>query len=257
MYRKHAEDKATLAASGQMYMRYLSEQQQKVDLQQPISESFLVWHRDRKWNPKLRQVDVFGMAQKHKNFTKVCACRYWYELSDGYLGQWAVTQLPHMHYDDLLPTTLKYVPGMEHFVGILDYLLGWKYVDPDLIATRSGYRFRISALPCAVHGDGTFLSLPDYRPGEPVFVNDKAAFEYVCFLMDRDLTYRGHRDARMHTWHMRMQAFFLLYRKVSSIVDEHEYELYKQQWSHMRSSVYEPKASWSAEQQRVFDIVHL
>ena len=45
--------------------------------------------------------------------TKVVACRYWYELSDGFLGQWTVTQLPHSKYSDSLPVDCKHIPGLQ------------------------------------------------------------------------------------------------------------------------------------------------
>ena len=111
VYREQLQQEK-LSGSAEMYSRYLLSQQQLTDLQQPVSQSFLVWHRDKKWNARFRRVDVFGQGVKHKNMTNVVACRYWYELADGYLGQFAATQLPHMKVEDLLPKEYQFIPGI-------------------------------------------------------------------------------------------------------------------------------------------------
>ena len=51
----------------------------------------------------------------------VTACRYWYELTDGFWGQFVSTQIPHAKPEDILPTE-KYLHTMINFFGMIDYL---------------------------------------------------------------------------------------------------------------------------------------
>ena len=71
----------------------------------PLRESFLVWHRKREYDKETHGVRfrMGGRHQQRHEKTLVTACRYWYELHDGFLGQFALTQLPHFEAKDLLP----------------------------------------------------------------------------------------------------------------------------------------------------------
>ena len=81
----------------------------------PISQSFLVWHRTREYDKDSRSC-VFRGEKGGKRFgkTMVTACRYWYELTDGFWGQFASTQIPHAKPEDILPTE-KYLKTMINF----------------------------------------------------------------------------------------------------------------------------------------------
>ena len=70
----------------------------------PVSESFLVWHRTREYdNVKECVHDRGGRHQQRYTNTPVVACRYWYELADGFWGQLTITNLLHLQASDLLP----------------------------------------------------------------------------------------------------------------------------------------------------------
>ena len=154
----------------------------------------------------------------------------------------------------LLTTPLHF--GMEHFCGTLEYLMGWSYAGPDLIRCSNGMSFSTSALPFAVDADGQPREPSEYTLGAQVFASQRAAFDWLTFIVQRDLTYRGFRDERLSTWKLRMEACFLLHNRVLTMKDALEYEAYRQQWQHIKCGSYVAKASWSPEQQRVFDIVH-
>ena len=55
----------------------------------------------------------------------VVACRYWYELTDGYWGQFMVTQIPHQRPEDILPRSGRHLDTMVNFAGMLEYLSSW------------------------------------------------------------------------------------------------------------------------------------
>ena len=133
--------------------------------------------------------------------------------------------------------------------------MGWSYIDANCIQCSSGMTFSLDALPFAVDSDGTPHEISEYSPGANVFSSQRAAFDWLSFVIQRDLTYRGHRDERITTFKLRMDACFLLHNKVLAMKDAHEYECYRQQWQTIRCGKYVPKAEWSPEQQKVFDIV--
>jgi len=55
---------------------------------QPVCESFLVWHRARRYDPMEQKLkERGGRHQQDTQPTLVVACRYWYELTDGFWGQ--------------------------------------------------------------------------------------------------------------------------------------------------------------------------
>ena len=82
--------------SSRMYGIYLEEVRATRDRQQPLDCNFLVWHRTRQYDSQ-KQCMVFrgGRHQQVEHKTFVVACRYWYELTDGFWGQFVLTQIPH------------------------------------------------------------------------------------------------------------------------------------------------------------------
>ena len=90
--------------SAKMYGFYLQEKRQQMAADSPVSESFLVWHRTREYDSVKECVhDRGGRHQQRYTNTPVVACRYWYELTDGFWGQFTITNLLHLQASDLLP----------------------------------------------------------------------------------------------------------------------------------------------------------
>ena len=108
-----------------MYGTYLAEKQQQVACGVPIQESFLVWHRTRQWDTETNQM-VFrgGRHQQSRAPTLVAACRYWFELTDGYWGQFMVTQVPHQYPPNLLLAG-RHLTSMQNFAIMLEYISSW------------------------------------------------------------------------------------------------------------------------------------
>ena len=80
--------------STRMYGIYAEEMRVLTAAGQPIAESFLVWHRMREWD-QLKQTCVYRAGGRDRfGKTLVLACRYWYELTDGFWGQFVITQIP-------------------------------------------------------------------------------------------------------------------------------------------------------------------
>ena len=97
-----------------------------------VAQSFLVWHRGHRYDPIEQKVKDRDTDSR----TRVVACRYWYELTDGFWGQFVLTQLPHAAYDpemaalQLLPHERASLDRMKHFVGALEYLSRWRWRAP-------------------------------------------------------------------------------------------------------------------------------
>ena len=109
--------------SAKMYGFYLQQNHIALDADVPIAESFLVWHRSRQYDSQ-KECWVFrgGQHQRIHAQTLVVACRYWYELTDGYVGQFALTLLPHRCARDILPRASRHLVSMQNFAGVLEYL---------------------------------------------------------------------------------------------------------------------------------------
>ena len=120
-----------------MYGFYLREVQTQIAAGVPASQSFLAWHRGKEYDSAERALHVRGGRHNQRSMsTEVVACRYWYELTDGYWGQFSLTQLPHMDPAYLLPGDVKHLVSMQHFVGIIQYLMSWKWSTEDGIPER-------------------------------------------------------------------------------------------------------------------------
>ena len=84
--------------SARMYGIYLQEMRGLVAASVVIDVSFLAWHRTREYDPQSSTYVFRGRADKqYASKTMVVACRYWYELTDGFWGQLVLTQIPHLH----------------------------------------------------------------------------------------------------------------------------------------------------------------
>ena len=113
--------------TSKMYGFYLEEKRQQVSAGAPIAESFLQWHRSRQYNTETARMDFRGgQHNQHSTKTLVVACRYWYELTDGFWGQLVLTQIPHTVAKDILPSAYKHLESMQNFAGMLEYASTWK-----------------------------------------------------------------------------------------------------------------------------------
>ena len=82
--------------SSKMYGFYVEEMRAGLRCGKPISEVFLHWHRMRRYDAESNAAEYRGtVVQQGRAKTMVVACRYWYELTDGFWGQLVLTQIPH------------------------------------------------------------------------------------------------------------------------------------------------------------------
>ena len=106
--------------SARMYGMYLNEKRQEAAAGHPVCENFLVWHRSREYDSETGSVKFRGgMHQQTTSKTQVVACRFWYELTDGYWDQFCVAHLLHQYAEDLLPGAVQHLQCMQNFVGML------------------------------------------------------------------------------------------------------------------------------------------
>ena len=235
--------------SCRMYGIYLQEKRQEVNAGKPVCETFLVWHRSRQYDREQETVQHRGgRNQQGHTMTQVVACRYWYELTDGFWGQFCITNLPHAQARDLLPGDSKHLACMQNFSGMLEYLSTWRWSeDRGVVQTTAGFLFRIDALPFLVDDGGEIQAVGKYAAGEAVFASDWHAFSHMLSLTKRDLQYRGMRDDRISCFHWKQDANFLLYRRVKDCQDAHEYECLRQQWDTLNRPKHR-QLQWSAKQ---------
>ena len=106
-----------------MYGIFSQEQKELTEGFQALSDNFLTWHRTREFDATTETI-LFrgGRHQQRQKLTLVVACRYWYELTDGFWGQLAITQLPHVSAADILPHSVQHLLSMRNFAGMLEYL---------------------------------------------------------------------------------------------------------------------------------------
>ena len=62
--------------TAKMYGYYLEEQRRQLAAGTPVSESFLVWHRTRQYDPIEKQLTYRGGGNQRSEQTMVVACRY-------------------------------------------------------------------------------------------------------------------------------------------------------------------------------------
>ena len=115
--------------SAKTYATYLEEMRGIHAVGHPLLENFLVWHRTRQYD-SVKQCCVFrgGRQQQGQQKTLVVACRHWYKLTDGFWGQLVLTHLPHCDSKYVLPIEKRHLDCMANFVGMIEYLLTWKWV---------------------------------------------------------------------------------------------------------------------------------
>ena len=241
--------------SARMYGFYLEEQRRALAAGTPVSESFLVWHRTRQYDAVHQQLEYRG-GKHNQTFqpTLVVACRYWYELTDGFWGQFALTQLPHQYAKELLPQDFQHLVCMQNFSGALEYLCSWQWKTEKLIQTSNGMVFDVSALPFSVDERGDIDPIAKYVEGAPVFDSDRSAFEYIKKIAERDLQHRGMRDDRISCFHYKAEANFLLYRKVRNCTDAAKYAYLQHCWDTINRPRYTSK-KWGDKQQKALDII--
>jgi len=109
--------------STRMYGIFSQEQKEITDGDNALTENFLTWHRTREFDATSETI-LFrgGRHQQRQKVTLVVACRYWYELTDGFWGQLVITQLPHVSAADILPHSVQHLLSMRNFAGMLEYL---------------------------------------------------------------------------------------------------------------------------------------
>ena len=126
----------------------------------------------------------------------VVACRYWYELTDGYWGQFMLTQVPHQYPQDLLPVG-RHLTSMQNFAGMLEYRSSWVWRDEDSVQSSSGCLVSTGSLPLMIDEHGEPKSLGQYVAGNKVFDTEGDSYMYLLELAARDLQFRGFRDDRV------------------------------------------------------------
>ena len=124
------------------------------------------------------------------------ACRYWYELTDGYWGQLVLTKVPHQYPQDLLPVG-RHLASMANFAGMLEYLSCWVWREEGVVATGSGCVVSTTSLPLLIDDIGQPISLGECVAGRPVFATQADSYSYLLEIAARDLQYRGYRDDRV------------------------------------------------------------
>ena len=242
--------------SAKMYGAYLAEKRQQVCHHAPITESFLVWHRDRQFDSEADQGFTYrgGRHQQVQTQTLVVACRYWYELTDGYWGQFVLTQIPHQRPEDILPRSGRHLDSMQNFAGMLEYLSSWVWRSEEVIESRSGCLISTAALPLLLDDRGEPRRLGPYAAGDPVFANEREAYAYLLELASRDLQYRGFRDDRVANFARKQEASMLLLQRVRHCADDAEYEMLRQQWDSVNRPQYQ-RRTWSPRQEEALGAV--
>jgi len=177
-----------------MYGFYLQEQRTQLENGLPVCQNFLEWHRIREYDKETEGIKFRGgRHQQRLTQTPVVACHFWYELTDGYWGQFALMMLPHCTPEDILPREYPHLESMANFVGAIEYMKSWKWhADENVIKTANGMLFHTSALPLLVSLKGEIIPPgTQQREDAEVFDSDLDAFEYLVRLATRDLQYRG------------------------------------------------------------------
>ena len=146
---------------------------------------------------------------------------------------------------------------MQNFVGMIEYLMSWKWVGSDRISANGGFVFSLKALPFKVTdaGEVDVLQPPSTEECDrSVFSSDRKVFAWLMGMAVRDLQYRGFRDERLASFRQKQEANFLLYRRVERCTDDHEYEMLRQSWDTLNRPKYANRV-WSEKQQEAIDAV--
>ena len=82
-------DERKVNFSTRMYGIYLQEMRVLIAAGATMKESFLAWHRSREYDAESQTCSMRGgKHQQRYHKTMVVACRYWYELTDGFWVRW-------------------------------------------------------------------------------------------------------------------------------------------------------------------------
>ena len=239
--------------SSKMYGFYTQEMRDLLAAGGSIETCFLQWHRHREFDPKTQSCMPRGGQHQHRHHrTLVCACRYWYELCDGYWGQFVLTQIPHVSPAHILPREWKHLECMQNFAGALEYLHSWSWQSPGIIRAFQDCIFKSAALPLVIDDSGIPQDIGIFSQDARVFSTTHDAFEYLITLARRDLLYRGFRDDRIMSFTLRTQALFALYQNMRNCSDDHEYALLRQHWDAINRPGYVHRV-WSPRQQEALD----
>ena len=143
---------------------------------------------------------------------------------------------------------------MQNFVGALEYLCSWTWVDPGMVRAGVDTVFHVSSLPVRIADDGELLEVAPHRYRQRVFASDVDAYDFLMSLAQADLQYRGFRDDRVTCFQSKQYANFLLYRRVVASLDLHGYEMLRQSWDLVNRPQYSEKR-WSREQDEALERV--
>ncbi|MDA8583179.1 hypothetical protein N9L68_03075 [bacterium] len=184
-----------------LYGSYLAEKRQQVSHGVPIAETFLVCHRDRQLHSEADKGFTYrgGRHQQVRTQTLVVACRYWYNLPDGYWGQFVGTQLPHQHPEDILPRSGRHLDSMVNIAGVLEYLSSWVWKGQGVVETPFGCIFTTASLPLRLDALGELQPLGPSVAGLRVFEDEEQAYGCIVRLASWDLEYRGSREVEWRT----------------------------------------------------------
>ena len=119
-----------------------------------------------------------GRHQQSNTPTLVVACRYWYELTDGYWGQFVLTQAPHQCPQDFLPVG-RHLASMANFAGMLEYLSSWVWNEEGVVASGSGCVVSVTSLPFLIDDLGQPISLGECVAGRLVFATEADSYRYL------------------------------------------------------------------------------
>ena len=166
-----------------------------------------------------------------------------------------LTQIPHSDAAHILPKHKRHLTCMQNFVGMIEYLMSWKWTGSDRVSAAGGMLFSLKALPFRVTDTGEIdVLVPRSTDDCTVFPSDRLAFEWLFHFAVRDLQYRGFRDERLASFRQKQEANFLLYRRVERCTDDHEYEMLRQSWDTLNRPKYANRV-WSEKQQEAIDAV--
>ena len=114
----------------------------------------------------------------------------------GFWGQFGVTQLPHRHPREILPTG-RHLDSQLNFAGVIEFLSSWSWRGEGLVVSSGGCLVSTASLPLLIDQHGEVIRLGEYEPGRPVFGNPNDACRYLLDIAGRDLQYQGFRDDRV------------------------------------------------------------
>ncbi len=185
----------------------------------------------------------------------VCAFVWEVDTSSAMRRPWLLHAGTGMNFTMASWGNLRSLSSQTNLVGTLDYLGSWVWSQTDGEVCAGGGHFHVNALPLMVDDEGNAKRLPGKPcPGERVFEDERACFDYLMSVASRDLEYRGFRDDRVMTFKYSHRANYLLQERVSKCQNHHAYEAMRQEWDHLNRPKYRDM-TWSPEQQEAINRV--